>query len=79
MRQSKNRKNLIKKLEIGKVYEPIEAIKLLKENSYVKFDESLEVAVNLKIDSNKTDQNVRGVLSLRLTWQRFSQLGIRLL
>ena len=39
-------------------------IKLLKENSYVKFDESLEVAVNLKIDSNKTDQNVRGVLSL---------------
>ena len=64
MRQSKNRKNLIKKLEIGKVYEPIEAIKLLKENSYVKFDESLEVAVNLKIDSNKTDQNVRGVLSL---------------
>ena len=64
MRQSKNRKNLIKKLEIGKVYEPIEAIKLLKENSYVKFDESLEVAVNLKINSNKTDQNVRGVLSL---------------
>ena len=64
MRQSKNRKNLIKKLEIGKEYEPIEAIKLLKENSYVKFDESLEVAVNLKIDSNKTDQNVRGVLSL---------------
>jgi large subunit ribosomal protein L1 len=64
MRQSKNRKNLIKKLEIGKVYEPIEAIKFLKENSYVKFDESLEVAVNLKIDSNKTDQNVRGVLSL---------------
>ena len=64
MRQSKNRKNLIKKLEIGKVYEPIEAIKLLKENSYVKFDESLEVAVNLKIDSNKTDQNVRGVLIL---------------
>ena len=64
MKQSKNRKNLIKKLEIGKVYEPIEAIKLLKENSYVKFDESLEVAVNLKIDPKKTDQNVRGVLSL---------------
>ena len=64
MRQSKNRKNLIKKLEIGKVYEPIEAIKLLKENSYVKFNESLEVAVNLTIDPKKSDQNVRGVLSL---------------
>ena len=64
MRQSKNRKNVIKKIEIEKVYEPIEAIKLLKENSYVKFDESLEVAVNLKIDPKKSDQNVRGVLSL---------------
>ena len=64
MRQSKNRKNIIKKIEVGKVYEPIEAIKLLKENSYVKFDESLEVAINLKIDPKKSDQNVRGVLSL---------------
>ena len=64
MKQSKNRKNLIEKFEIGKIYEPIEAIKLLKENSYVKFDESLEVAVNLTIDPKKSDQNVRGVLSL---------------
>ena len=64
MRHSKNRKNIIKKLEIGKVYEPIEAIKLLKENSYVKFNESLEVAINLKLDTKKTDQNVRGILSL---------------
>ena len=64
MKQSKNRKNLIKKIEIGKVYEPIEAIKLLKEHSYVKINESLEVAVNLKIDPKKSDQNVRGVLSL---------------
>jgi len=64
MRQSKNRKNLIKKLEIGKVYEPIEAIKLLKENSYVKFQETLEVAINLSIDTKKTDQNIRGMLNL---------------
>jgi len=64
MKQSKNRKNLIKKIEIGKEYDPLEAIKLLKESAYVKFDESLEVAVNLKIDPKKTDQNVRGVLSL---------------
>ena len=64
MKQSKNRKNLIKKIEIGKEYDPLEAIKLLKESAYVKFDESLEVAVNLKIDPKKSDQNVRGVLSL---------------
>ena len=55
MKISKNRKNLINKFETDKIYEPIEAIKILKENSYVKFDESLEVAINLRIDSNKTD------------------------
>ena len=64
MKISKNRKNLIEKYESNKVFDPIEAIKMLKENSYVKFDESLEVAINLRIDSNKTDQNIRGVLNL---------------
>ena len=64
MRQSKNRKNLIAKFEVNKSYDPIEAIKLIKENSYVKFEESLEVAINLRIDSNKTDQNIRGVINL---------------
>ena len=64
MKISKNRKNLVEKYEVNKAYDPIEAIKMLKENSYVKFDESLEVAINLRIDSNKTDQNIRGVLNL---------------
>ena len=64
MKISKNRKNLIKKYEENKVYDPIEAIKMLKENSYVKFEESIDVAINLRIDSNKTDQNIRGVLNL---------------
>jgi len=64
MKISKNRKNLVEKYESNKIYDPIEAIKMLKENSYVKFDESLDVAINLRIDSNKTDQNIRGVLNL---------------
>jgi large subunit ribosomal protein L1 len=64
MKISKNRKNLMNKIDLNKIYDPIEAIKLLKENSYVKFNESLEVAINLRIDSNKTDQNIRGVLNL---------------
>ena len=42
----------------------IEQIKLLKETSFVKFEESLEVAINLGIDSSKTDQNIRGVINL---------------
>ena len=64
MNISKNRKNLIEKIDLNKSYEPIEAIKILKENSYVKFEESLEIAINLRIDTNKTDQNIRGVINL---------------
>ena len=61
---SKNRKEKINNIDLGKTYEPIEAIKILKDNSYVKFTESLEIAINLKIDSEKTDQNIRGVINL---------------
>ena len=64
MNISKNRKNLIEKIDLNKSYEPIEAIKILKENSYVKFEESLEIAINLRIDTNKTEQNIRGVVNL---------------
>ena len=64
MKQSKNRKNLINKFDVHKVYNATDAIKLIKENSYVKFDETLDVAIRLRIDSNKSDQNIRGVLNL---------------
>tara|TARA_Y100000741_G_scaffold215740_1_gene164453 strand:- start:118 stop:807 length:690 start_codon:yes stop_codon:yes gene_type:complete len=61
---SKNRKKIQENFDTSKVYEPIEGIKLLKDNSYVKFEESLEVAINLGIDPNKTDQNIKGILNL---------------
>ena len=64
MKQSKNRKNLINKFDAHKVYNANDAIKLIKESSYVKFDETLDVAIRLRIDSNKSDQNIRGVLNL---------------
>ena len=64
MKISKNRKNLIGKFDVSKIYDPIEAIKLLKESSFVKFQETLEVSVNLGIDSNKTEQNIKGVINL---------------
>ena len=64
MKITKNKKKLIENIDVSKVYEPIEAIKILKENSFTKFEEALEVAINLGIDTNKTDQNIRGVISL---------------
>ena len=64
MKKSKNKKKLLESIDLTKIYEPLEAIKILKENSYVKFQETLEVAINLSIDTKKTDQNIRGMLNL---------------
>jgi large subunit ribosomal protein L1 len=47
-----------------KLYAIEEAVKLVKANATAKFDETIEIAINLNIDSRKTDQNVRGVVQL---------------
>jgi len=41
-----------------------EAIRLVKENAKAKFDESIEIAVNLGVDPRHADQQVRGVVNL---------------
>ena len=41
-----------------------DAIKLVKDNAKAKFDESIEIAVNLGVDPRHADQQVRGVVSL---------------
>ena len=64
MKKTKNNKKLVEVIDLNKIYEPLDAIKLIKENSYTKFDETLEIAINLGIDPNKTEQNVRGMISL---------------
>ena len=64
MKKSKNKKKLLESVDLTKIYEPLEAIKILKKNSYVKFQETLDVAINLGIDTKKTDQNIRGMLNL---------------
>ena len=64
MKITKNRKLVVKDLDINKIYEPLDAIKILKDRSFVKFDETIDVAINLNIDSNKTDQNIKGVVNL---------------
>ena len=48
------------KVEKGKYYSVQDAVNLLKEVSSVKFDESVEVAVNLGVDARKSDQQIRG-------------------
>lgn len=47
-----------------KVYDLPEAIDLLRQNSKVKFDETIEVSLNLGVDPRHADQMVRGIVSL---------------
>ena len=52
------------KIGIGKQYSLEEALDIVKESSYVKFDESVDLAINLGIDARKSDQVVRGSVVL---------------
>lgn len=53
-----------KNLDQTKLYSIDEAITLLKQSSFVKFNETLEIAMNLNVDPRHSDQMVRGVVSL---------------
>ncbi|MFV1998037.1 MAG: 50S ribosomal protein L1 [Acidiferrobacterales bacterium] len=59
-KMSKRMKAISEKIELGRKYELKEALTLVKDSANVKFDESVDVAVNLGIDARKSDQNVRG-------------------
>jgi large subunit ribosomal protein L1 len=47
-----------------KLYPIDEAVKLVKERAKAKFDETIEIAMNLGVDPRQTDQQVRGVVNL---------------
>ncbi len=50
--------------DVSRTYGLDEAIKLVKTNATAKFDESIEIAVNLGVDPRHADQQVRGVVNL---------------
>ena len=52
------------KIDANKVYTLDDAVKLIKERATAKFDETIEVAVNLNLDTRKADQSIRGMISL---------------
>jgi large subunit ribosomal protein L1 len=52
------------KIERSKEYSLEEAIRIVKESSYTKFDETIDLALNLGIDPKKSDQMVRGSVVL---------------
>jgi large subunit ribosomal protein L1 len=63
-RPSKRTREIAGKLEAQKVYSLQEAVDILKKCPPVKFDQSVEVSVKLGVDPRRSDQSVRGTVSL---------------
>ena len=61
---TKNRKTALAKVETGKVYKLGEAAAPLKELTFTKFDASVDLDVRLGVDPRKSNQMVRGVVTL---------------
>ena len=61
---TKNRNTALAKVETGKVYKLGEAAALLKEITFTKFDASVDLDVRLGVDPRKSNQMVRGVVTL---------------
>jgi large subunit ribosomal protein L1 len=64
MNRSKRYQEAVKKIDKKKAYPIAEAIKLAKETATTKFDSSVEIHVRVGIDPSKSDQQVRGTITL---------------
>jgi large subunit ribosomal protein L1 len=64
MRLAKQYKQAAEKIEPQKRYPFREAVELMLESTYARFDETAEVALNLGVDPRHADQNVRGAVVL---------------
>lgn len=60
----KKRKEALKKYDVNKVYNVADAAKIIKEIANAKFDQSVDLAVRLGVDPRKSNQMVRGTVSL---------------
>lgn len=56
--------NIMSKIDLTKEYSIEEAISLVKDNTFAKFDETVDMAINLGVDAKKSDQMVRGTVAL---------------
>ena len=61
---TKNRKDSISKFDKDLLYSLQDASKIIKDFPKLKFDSSIDLAVNLGVDPKKADQNIRGVVTL---------------
>jgi len=64
MKRSKAYRTAAEKIDLTKVYAPLEAVRLAKTTTSTKYDSTVEVAMRLGIDPRKADQMVRGTVLL---------------
>jgi len=64
MKRSKRYKEAFSKIDRTKLYDIEDAVKILKQVSKAKFDETIEIAMRLGVDPRHADQMVRGTVSL---------------
>jgi large subunit ribosomal protein L1 len=64
MKRSKNYRSVVGEIDSDKLYAPLDAARLAKQTSKVKFDATVEVALRLGVDPRKADQMVRGTVNL---------------
>jgi large subunit ribosomal protein L1 len=64
MKTPKRKQSWAKLRDHNKSYAALEAVKLVKQGATAKFDEAVDVAINLGIDTKKSDQTVRGSVVL---------------
>jgi len=64
VKRSKAYRAAAEKIEPGKVYTPLEAVRLAKETTTKTYDATVEVAMRLGVDPRKADQMVRGTVNL---------------
>jgi len=75
-KSGKRIKGARKEIDRMKLYPIDEAVKLVKECAKAKFDETIEVAMNLGVDPKQTDQQVRGVVNLPNGSGRSSRVAV---
>ena len=64
MKQGKRLQNAYKSVDTTKMYDLDEAVKIVKDNAKAKFDETIDIAVQLGVDPRQADQMIRGAVSL---------------
>jgi len=64
MKLTKNRKKINSELQSEKKYSVTDAVKMVKSFKFTKFDESIDLAINLGVDPRHADQNIRLTTSL---------------